>query len=169
MTFRRKGVLLSYTWVRAGRFVVIATALLLATGACAVRKNTARTRKLFGGEIELRTHVAANANMNNPVAVEFLLVYDQKLLDMLTKTAAKDWFTNRDQFRQDNPKGFDSWYWEWIPGQMVKDQKLPLKPSAKAALVFANYLVPGDNRAKLDPYKSVTINLGERAFTAKQE
>ncbi|HEY2384267.1 MAG TPA: hypothetical protein VGK48_24090 [Terriglobia bacterium] len=154
---------------RAGRFVFLATVLLLGTGSCAVRKNVERTRKLFGGDIEFRAHVAPNANMNNPVAVEFLLVYDEKLLEMLTKTAAKDWFMNRDQFRQDNPKGFDSWYWEWIPGQRVKDQKLPLKPSARAALVFANYIVPGDNRAKLDPYKNVTIDLGERAFTAKQE
>ena len=32
-------------------------------------------------------------NLNNPVAVEFLLVYDEeKLLTTLTKTAAKDWF-----------------------------------------------------------------------------
>jgi type VI secretion system protein len=154
--------------IRAGRFVFLAV-LFLGTGSCAVRKNVERTRKLFGGSVDLHTHVAANANLNNPVAVEFLFVYDQKLLDMLTKTAAKDWFMNREQFRVDNPKGFDSWYWEWIPGQMVKEQKLPLKPSAKAALVFANYLVPGDNRAKLNPYKNVTINLAERAFTATQE
>lgn len=153
---------------RAGRFVFLATVLLLVAASCAVRKNIERTRKLFGGDIELHVHVAPNANTNNPVAVEFLLVYDQKLVDMLSKTAAKDWFMNRDQFKQDFPKGFDSWYWEWIPGQM-KDMKLPLRPSAKAAFVFANYIVPGDNRAKLDPFKNVTVNLGERAFTATQE
>ena len=160
--------MLSYTWARAARLLFLATVVLLGTDAC-IKKSITRTRKLFGGDIELQTHVAPNANMNNPVAVEFLLVYDEKLLATLTKTNAKDWFMNRDQFRQDNPKGFDSWYWEWIPGQKVKDEKLPLKPSAKAALVFANYIVPGDNRAKLDPYKSVTINLGEKAFTATQD
>jgi type VI secretion system protein len=170
MAFRREGVLLSYSSKRAARFALLAGILLLGITSCGVKKNvTVRTRKLFGAEIEFHAHVAPNANLNNPVAVEMLLVYDDKLLDKLTKTNAKDWFMNRDQFRQDNPKGFDSWYWEWIPGQQVKDQKLPLKPSAKAALVFANYLVPGDNRAKLDPYKSVTVNLGERAFTATQE
>jgi type VI secretion system protein len=149
--------------------VFLATVVLLGMSSCGIKKDITRTRKLFGADIELQAHVAANANMNNPVAVEFLLVYDKKLLDTLTKTNAKDWFMNREQFRQDNPKGFDSWYWEWIPGQKVKDSRLPLKPSAKAALVFANYIVPGDNRAKLDPTKSVTIDLGEKAFTATQD
>jgi len=171
MAFRREGVLSSSNSKRAARFALLAAILLLGiTSSCGVKKNVSvRTRKLFGGDIELHTHVAPNANMNNPVAVEFLLVYDEKLMETLTKTGAADWFKNRDQFRQDNPKGFDSWYWEWIPGQKVKDETFPLKPKAKAAFVFANYLVPGDNRAKLDPYKSVTINLGERAFTATQE
>ena len=162
--------MLSYNSMRAARFAFAAGLLLLGTVSCGVKKNvTERTRKLFGADVELHAHVAPNANLNNPVAVEFLFVYDEKLLETLSKTNAKDWFTNRDQFRQDNPKGFDSWYWEWIPGQRVKDERLPLKPKAKAALVFANYLVPGDNRAKVDPYKDVTINLGERAFTVTQE
>jgi type VI secretion system protein len=170
MAFRRGGVLLSYSSKRAAQFALLAAMLLLGIASCGVKKDvTVRTRKLFGADIEFHAHVAPNANMNNPVAVEMLLVYDAKLLDTLTKTNAKDWFMNRAQFRQDNPKGFDSWYWEWIPGQIVKDQKLPLKPNAKAALVYANYLVPGDNRAKVDPYKSVTVNLGERSFTATQE
>lgn len=107
--------------------------------------------------------------MNNPVAVEFVLVYDDKLLETLVKTTAKDWFQNRSQIRQDFPEGFDSWYWEWVPGQEVKEQRLPLRPKASAAIVFANYIVAGDNRARLDPYKSVTINFGERNFTATQE
>ena len=169
MTFRREGVLRSYNSKRAARFAFLAGLLLLGEASCGVKKNvTERTRKLFGADVEFHAHVAPNANLNNPVAVEFLFVYDEKLAETLAKTNAKDWFMNRDQLRQDNPKAFDSWYWEWIPGQIVKDEKLPLKPKAKAAFVFANYLVPGDNRAKLDPYKDVTVNLGERAFTATQ-
>ena len=144
--------------------------LLPGVASCGVKKSiTTRTRALFGAELGLRARVAPNANMNNPIAVEFLLVYDEMLLNTLVKTTAKDWFLNRAQFRQDFPKGFDSWYWEWVPGQDVMEQKLPLKPSANAALVFANYVVAGDNRARLDPYKSVTINLGERNFTTTQE
>ena len=108
------------------------------------------------------------ANMNNPVPVEYVLVYDDALLETLVKTTAKDWFMNRNQFRQDFPEGFESWYWEWVPGQLVEQQKLPLKPKAAAALVFANYVVPGDNRARLDPYKDVTVNLGDRNFTVTQ-
>ena len=144
--------------------------LLPGVASCGVKKSiSTRTRALFGGDIALRARIAPNANLNNPVAVEFVLVYDDMLLETLVKTTAKDWFLNRGQIRQDFPEGFDSWYWEWVPGQEVKEQRLPLRPKASAAIVFANYIVAGDNRARLDPYKSVTINLGERNFTATQE
>jgi type VI secretion system protein len=149
--------------------VFLTTVVLLAANSCGVKSSVTRTRRLFGGEYTLQVRIAPNANMNNPVAVEYLIVHDEKLLETLAKTNAKDWFTNRGQFRQDNPKGFDSWYWEWIPGQQVMDERIPLKPSAKGAFVFANYVVAGDNRAKVDPNKNVIINLGERAFTATQD
>jgi type VI secretion system protein len=138
-------------------------------GSCGVKRGvTVRTRKILGGDVTLRARIAPMANMNNPVPVEYVLVYDDMLLETLAKTTAKDWFTNRDQFKQDFPEGFDSWYWEWVPGQAVEEQKLPLRPKASAALVFANYVLPGDNRARLDPYKGATINLGERNFTVSQ-
>jgi type VI secretion system protein len=149
--------------------VFLTTVVLLVANSCGVKSSVTRTRRLFGAEFTLQVRIAPNANMNNPVAVEYLIVHDEKLLETLAKTNAKDWFTNRSQFRQDNPKGFDSWYWEWIPGQQVMDERIPLKPSAKGALVFANYIVAGDNRAKIDPNKDVIINLGERTFTATQD
>ena len=116
----------------------------------------------------MRARIAPMANTNNPVPVEYVLVYDDMLLETLVKTTAKDWFLMRNQFKQDFPEGFDSWYWEWVPGQSVEDQHLPLKAKASAALVFANYVTPGDNRARLDPHKGVTINLGDRNFTVTQ-
>ena len=161
---------MSYSSKRAAQFALVAAILLLGLASCGVKKDvTVRTRKLFGAELDFHAHVAPNANMNNPVAVEVILVYDKKLADTLEKTNAKDWFMNRDQFKRDHAKDFDSWYWEWIPGQKVKDSRLPLKAKTKVTLVFANYLVPGDNRAKVDPYHNITINLGEREFTATQE
>src|SRR5205814_9416587 len=118
MAFRCEGVLLSYSWVRVARLVLLAMVLLPAFTSCGVKKNVSvRTRKLLGADIEFRAHVCPNANQNNPVALEFLLVYDDKLFEMLEKTNARVWFMNRDQFHQDYPKGFDSWYWEWSRGE----------------------------------------------------
>jgi type VI secretion system protein len=147
--------------------VFLTTVVLLIASSCGIKRSiTTKTRGLFSGDYALKVRVAPNANMNNPVAVEFVIVYDEKLMETLAKTAAKDWFMNRAQFRQDNQKGFDSWYWEWIPGQQVKDEPIPLKSGAKANFVFANYVTPGDNRAKTDPNKNVTITLSEKSFTA---
>jgi len=149
--------------------VVLTTAVLLGANSCGLKSNITRTKRLFGGEFLVQAQVAPNANMNTPVAVEFLIVYDDKLMETLAKTNAKDWFTNRKQFRQDNLKDYESWYWEWVPGQQTKDERIPMKPGAKGAFVFANYAVAGDNRAKLEPNRSVTITLNERAFTATQD
>ncbi len=145
--------------------MLAATFLLFTLASCGIKT---RVRALFGGDIQVRTNIAANANMNNPIAVEFVLVYEEELLNTLVKTTSKDWFLNREQIRKDFPEGFRSWYWEWTPGQDVDNQKLPLVPKAKAALLFANY-VAGESRIRLDPHKSVVIDLGERAITATQE
>jgi type VI secretion system protein len=149
--------------------VFLTTVVLLVASSCGIKSSITRTRGAFGGDFTIQVRIAPNANINSPVAVEYLIVHDEKLLETLAKTNAKDWFTNRGQFLQDNPKGFDSWYWEWIPGQPVKDERISLKPGAKGAFVFANYVVAGDNRAKVEPNKNVIINLGERSFTATQD
>lgn len=158
------------TDMRRTSIFCVAAVLLLGVGSCGIKRQiTTRTRALFGGEVELRVRVAPNANLNNPIAVEVLLVYDDVLLEMLAATNANMWFMNRSQFRQDYPEGFDAWYWEWVPGQEVLPEKLPLKAKAKAILVFANYVVGGDHRARLDSVKSATLVFGERSFAATQD
>jgi type VI secretion system protein len=130
-----------------------------------------RTRAFFGAKIQMSVAVSPGANLNNPVAVEMLLVYDDKLLETLLKTPAREWFDKREQFRQDNPEGtgFDSWRWEWVPGQTVAPQTLPLRANAKAGLVFANYVSAGDHRARIDGKKSFTVSLGDRTFTVTEK
>src|SRR6187549_2130614 len=79
---------------------------------------------LFGGELPLSVSVAPEANRNSPIAVELVIAYDGKVLDELLKMPAGDWFRKREQFLRDHPGGMDTWKWEWIPGQKVKDVEL---------------------------------------------
>ncbi len=130
-----------------------------------------RAKALLGAKVHMGVEIAPAANQNNPVAVELLLVYDDKLLATLLKMPAKEWFEKRDQFKQDNPpgKGFDSWHWEWVPGQLVPPQTLPLKAKVKAGVVFANYASPGEFRARINGKKSFVVHLGDHSLTVTEK
>lgn len=125
-----------------------------------------RARSLLGGKVEVQIVVSPEANQNSPVAVDLLFVYDNQLMEQLLGMPAMEWFEKRRQIRRDyvRGKGFDSWEWEWVPGQDVPVQKLPLKPGAIGAVVFAKYHSEGPHRYRIDPFKGIMVLLGEKAF-----
>lgn len=128
-----------------------------------------RTRALLGSTIEVKARVAALANQNHPVAVDVLLVYDRDLLNSLLQMSANDWFAKREQLARDYPQesGFTVWSWEWVPGQSVLPQALPLRPKARAGVIFARYRSAGEHRARFDPYNGISLELGETDFQVK--
>ena len=76
----------------------------------------------------MKVQTAPLTNQNNPVAVDVLFVYDRDLLNTLLQMSASDWFAKREQLERDYPQrsGFAVWSWEWVPGQIVLPQTLPL-------------------------------------------
>lgn len=149
----------------AGAILAVCLIALVAAG-CGIG---VRTRALAGGKVRIQVFVAQNANHNNPVAVDLVMVYDKNLLKELTRMSAKDWFEGRDQIKRDyaEGRGFDAWEWEWVPGQSVPVQALPLKPAAIGAVVFANYFTAGVHRGRFDPHESIALNLLESTFTVE--
>ena len=129
----------------------------------------AQTRALLGGKLRTQVHISEKANANSPVALDLVLVYNKKLLKELLRLSAREWFAKRNQYKRDYPngEGFDVWEWEWVPGQLVSMQVLPLKAKARAGIIFADYLSPGDHRARLDPHQNITIALHETDFTVQ--
>jgi len=124
------------------------------------------TKAVTGGQIEVVVEIADNANQNSPIAVDLVVVYDEKLMDQLMGMTAGDWFAKRGQIRRDylEGAGFDSWGWEWIPGQRVPVQRLPLKAAAIGGVVFAKFTTPGAHRSRINPFDDVTIFLREDDF-----
>lgn len=121
-------------------------------------------------KLEVQVRIAPDANKNNPVALDLVLVSDKKLLEEISKVTAKDWFEGkRAEFRNDNPKEtvLDIKGWEWVPGQAVRLDRFTIKLEVVGGVVFANYLTPGAHRATIDPRKSVQINLDSEKFTVK--
>ena len=147
-------------------FSTLLISVLLSAGCGLPGRVATRTRALTGGKLDVAFTVAPQANQNTPVAVSMLLVYDGKLLEQLKTMPASQWFEKRAQIRENFPgnTGFESWDWEWVPGQIIHPRELPLRASAKAGIVFANYLKPGEHRAVFKPNKAVKINLREEGF-----
>ena len=77
--------------------------------------------------------------------------------------SAREWFEKRHQVQLDYPKetDLDAGRWEWVPGQQVKVELVPVKLEIVGGLVFANYFNAGPHRASIDPRKGILITLGD--------
>ncbi|MCP4113406.1 MAG: hypothetical protein GY749_49065 [Desulfobacteraceae bacterium] len=130
-----------------------------------------RTRAFLGGRLHIKVEISEKANQNSPTPLDLIVVYNEKLMERLLKITSKEWFEQREQIKRDyiEGTGLDYWGWEWIPGQRIPTQKLPLKPKAKGGLIFADYLAPGTHRFRVDPFKDITIRLLEKNFLVESK
>lgn len=143
---------------RSGRWRPAILLLVLLLGACA---KLPPWRSFFGGTCAVTVRVDPGINQNSPVPVEILLVYDAALLKKVSGMSAQDWFTGREQFLRDNPpgKGYEDWYWQWIPGQQVPDQYLSYRPLIQGGVIFAGYYSPGMHRFQFLPFRDLAMEL----------
>ncbi|MBP2233059.1 type VI secretion system protein [Azospirillum agricola] len=138
---------------------VLTGAVLAATlVGCSLTDSRIKTRTL---DIE----VAPNANADNAVAVDLVLVYDTTLLPAFADMAAAVWFKTRDQLRLANPTGLEVQSFEVVPGQKGPRYAVEGRGGdALGAFVFANYDTPGPHRARIDGLPAVLLRLGEKDF-----
>ncbi|HYO11969.1 MAG TPA: hypothetical protein VE685_02095 [Thermoanaerobaculia bacterium] len=144
--------------------------LLLAVSlvaSCGVRRKVSR---MFGGDVKVEVTISSQLNDNAPVPVEVVFLYDQGLLESVLQKSAREWFANREQFIKDNSpkKSFDSWKWEWVPGQTVEPFKLSYRIGARGGVVFAGYASTGNHRQAIDPQLNIALDLGPTDFTVRQ-
>ena len=144
-------------------FIFILGGILLSCGI------GVRTKAVLGDKLNMKVDISQNANTNSPIALDVVLVYDEDLLKQLIKMPSREWFEKREQITRDHIKGdgLDYWAWEFVPGQNVETQILPLKPKAKGGIVFANYFTPGEHRFLIDPFKDLIIRLNEKSFAVE--
>jgi type VI secretion system protein len=117
------------------------------------------------GDVHVLTDAAAN--LNTAVELEIIFVLHQDVLKKVTELTATKWFELREDVRKTYPGGFESHKWELVPGQDLRLPALQFKDKrALAAVVFANYLTPGEHRARIDGFAGgVVIRLLPRGFT----
>src|SRR6476619_2832817 len=126
-------------------------AFVLLFTACPKVKVPKTVRRVSGSgdsKLEVKVHVSPKANNNNPVAVDLVLVQNKKLLQEPMKMSASEWFEKRHQVELDYPKEteLDAGRWEWVPGQDVKVDQVPVKMDVVGGVVFARYFNAGTHR-----------------------
>lgn len=150
--------------------------LLLSAASCSrlakVQQEIRATRSMFGGDLPFQVQIDHNANQNTPIAVDLVVVYDEKLLDKLEAMNAETWFQKRTQFLADNADMASSWSWEWVPGQVVEQISVPYRAGAQQFVVFADYEpapgVTSDYRAKVGPQYPFRLILQETTFSIER-
>lgn len=109
--------------------------------------------------------VTPQANQNAPIALDLVVIYDDKLVAQVLKLPAKEWFDKRAQLKLDHPAVLYTWQWELVPGQLVPFFTLPADSKrAKAVVIFANYQTPGTHRVRLDPFEGIIVRMLENEF-----
>jgi type VI secretion system protein len=135
----------------------VATSLLLA--GCSTSDPRIKTETIA-------FEVAPNANADNAVAVDLVLVYETPLLASFTDLASTAWFRNRDQLKLANPTGIEVHSFEVMPGQRGPRYSVSGRgEEAVGAFLFASYETPGPHRARIDGLPDVLLRLGEKDFS----
>lgn len=121
-----------------------------------------RGQPRYDTKLYVQVRISERANQNHPIALDLLVVYDDEVLEAVTAMTGKDWFARREQVRRDHRGMLDVWSWEWVPGQVVPLQAVPLSARSGKGFIFADYLGAGDHRYKIDPHQDITIRLLEK-------
>ncbi len=108
--------------------------------------------------------VAPEANHNSPVAVDVLLVGDEKVLKLVMAMPASAWFQKRTDFKRSHPGKIQQVSWEWVPGQDVGRVTVSGTGTASGVVLFANYQTKGDHRALLPHGGHISITFAAEDF-----
>lgn len=149
---------------RVGRRIRRTLLALLAAswlGACALNPWH-EPQTVFTKLLQIR--VADNANLNQSIAFDLVIVKNKELLEKLLGLSAQDWFAQREQWKRDHPADLSTWEWELVPGKDAAPFRLGGAGAVAGVLVFAGYTTEGAHRARLDPYEVITIEFGEKGF-----
>jgi type VI secretion system protein len=141
----------------------LALPLLLAAGlaGCGMLRRGIGTR-----HVTLVT--SPDLNDDTPLAVDLVFVKDDKLLERLSATSAREWFRNRSQIERDFPRGVEVVSFELVPDQTLPPLAVPgTATAARAGMVFADYRVEGEHRALFGHINRAVIRLGKDSFTVE--
>lgn len=147
--------------IRLARRTLGAALMPVVLSACGLVRSTLSIRTIA-------FRVAENANGNAPIPVDLVLISDDTVTAPIVALNAADWFQRREQFLRDFPGKIRIMNFELVPGSTVAARPVERSPRPVAAVVFANYQVPGAHRLRVSDQSDLIVSLGERSATFVQ-
>lgn len=145
------------------RFSWLAMLVSFALVSCSIPRGVVRkTTGLASGKLSLEVTISPAANENSPVAVDVLLIKDKTLLKTIQGMTAGEWFSRKAQMRPRMPKALEMQQWEWVPGQQIRIEPLPVGSDVKGVVLFAKYATPGPHIALIPSRGRVCVSLNEQ-------
>jgi len=108
------------------------------------------------------------ANLNTPVAVDMVILYQADLIDKFLKMPARTYFKTKSQMLLDYPNSIKVRSFEIIPDQTFEVETEIKEKEVAAIFVFADYLTPGQHRIRLPYEKNVAIHLLKETITTTE-
>jgi type VI secretion system protein len=142
--------------------------VLLALTACSTVKDYVMPSgaKLDWESVTLS--IAAGANRDYPIAIDVVLVSDEALAQRLLGMSARDWFSARSGLRKTYPDVLSVDSLELAPGEsLTVPGKRWSGRRVAAAVVFADYLVPGPHLVRIESLRGrIQLAFGANEFNA---
>ncbi len=112
--------------------------------------------------------VGEQANKNFPVAVDIVLIFNEKLVTRLSKLTANDWFKSKNYIVKTFPLDLAVKSWELAPGDSLQiPPSFFGKERVFAVIAFADYFSDGEHRVRIDHLKGgVILEFGIDDFSA---
>ncbi len=112
---------------------------------------------------------APDVNQNSPLALDLVFVRDQATLDKLLTLPAAKWFASKEELQKTYPNTMTVRSWELVPQQVLQLSEEALgSPRVVGMVIFADYLSPGDHRARLPlTREAFLVNLDSRSFSVQ--
>lgn len=135
--------------------------LFLTLSGCSEKENSNQNSKYRLEKIKIQT--SEDMNHETPMAVDLVLIYDQKSLDELQNMPAKEYFQNLSEIKSQAGNAISVYRWYTMPGQDAKSFEI-ITPSAKplGAIIFMNYNNnKGYHRYLVTNYKNILLTLGK--------
>jgi type VI secretion system protein len=112
--------------------------------------------------------IAAGANRDYPIAIDVVLVSDEALAQRLLGMSARDWFSARSGLRKTYPDVLSVDSLELAPGEsLTVPGKRWSGRRVAAAVVFADYLVPGPHLVRIESLRGrIQLAFGANEFNA---
>lgn len=157
--------LLSFLFQSFQRFAILVGILIAGPVGCGFDTILSEKPRFSLQSIVLQA--SEEVNDNTPLAVDLVILFDEALAPQIAALPARDWFSQSEQFQRDFPREIKVKRWEIIPGQIIGPISLDSAfltqengRAAAGAFVFADFLSPGNHRARLVSQEGVRVLLG---------